>query len=94
VAGGGYVARHYLIECIAVATCIYSLVLLRGGLRSGSPGSDDCGATFIVLPLPAPYRAADVGCMADSGGLVSIYHIVGARPRCHGYCRVPTTCAG
>jgi hypothetical protein len=37
VAGGGYVARRYLIECIAIATCIYSLVLLRGALDLGLP---------------------------------------------------------
>ena len=59
----GDVMRHYLLEGIVVAVCGFSLVLLQGNPRS-SPGSDDDGATCVVLPFGASFLEQ----LLDGGG--------------------------
>jgi hypothetical protein len=64
LAGDGGVTRRNLLEGIVAAACFYPLVLLRGNPRSGSPGSDDGDATYVVLPLGALFLEQ----LRDGGG--------------------------
>jgi hypothetical protein len=43
--------RRYLVESIATAGCVFSLVLLQGNPGSGITGSDGDGALGVVLPF-------------------------------------------
>jgi hypothetical protein len=55
-----------------------------GNPRSGFPGSDDGGATSSFYLLGHRFWSS-CWMLADVGGVVLIYHIVGAKSRWHGY---------
>ncbi|KAK1619918.1 hypothetical protein QYE76_025435 [Lolium multiflorum] len=80
LADDGDVSRRYLLEGIVVAVCGLSLVLLRGNPRSGLPDR-----TMAARPAPfylLGHRFLDA--WAVLGGVVFIYHIVGAVSQRHG----------